>query len=168
MADAKKAETVEVVSKGGNEKPKISEMAAVTVHTPAPVAVAVVTGKIDLGLFTVAKVVTRPVLRLVDNDPVVFRVDGAIYEGKALEGSKMAAAHLMDVTNAMNGAASQIVVPKVLQAELEAAYPNASYLGKWFGVEKLPIPLGADGKPTKKYSNYRIVELDASNFALPA
>lgn len=161
MADAKEtkvAETAEVpavVKAPKSTAPaKISELAAVLVAgEPA---------KIDLSAFEVEKIVTRPVLRLVDLQPVIFRADAAMFEGKALEGSKMAPATLMNVTDCVTGAASQVVVPKVLNAELDAAYPDDSYVGKFFGVEKQPQQAG------KKYSNYRIVELAASNFNLPA
>jgi len=164
MADAKTNETAktatvgEVINKGGAAaapQQKISEKAAVVVHVPETA----VSSRIDLTKFKVAKVVTRPVLRLIDNTPVVFKIEGAMFEGKAIEGSKMAPATLMHVTDVLTGRPSQIVVPAVLEAELNENYPAQKYVGLIFGVEKLEKVEG------KRYSNYNILELDAANFA---
>jgi hypothetical protein len=147
MGKTKEAET-EVLSEGGAVA-KISEQASVKPLTEAQ--------PLDLGQFAVKKVITRPVLKLVVDKPVAFRVDTPLEVGKVVEGDKKPA-DVFFVTNIVNGQECTVVVPAVLKAELEENYPDNSYVGKYFGIVKREKVEG------KRYHNYDIVELDESQF----
>lgn len=149
--DAKAAEA-EVLNEGGaaSVPAKISQQASV---------VALPDDKpLDLGAFKVKKIITRPVLKLIVDKPVAFRVESLMETGKVTEGDKKPA-DVFFVTDMVTGRECTVVVPAVLKAEIEDNYADGSYVGKYFGVCKREKIEG------KRYHNYDIVELDESNFA---
>lgn len=117
---------------------------------------------IGFGSFRIKKLVTLPTFKIEENTPTIFRVDGEIYEGKKLAGSKEDAgkkpACLMPVTkiDAETGESfqGQIVVGTVLRETLLETYPDGAYVGLTFGILKMPK------KDGKQYKEYQIVELD--------
>ena len=124
-----------------------------------------VSAAFDLGNFEVAAMVTLPTFKIKDNEVFVFQADGTIYEGKKLKGDKATdddgnprkPVFLMPVTkiNPESGETlkGQIVVGAVLKENLEEKYPDAGYVGKIFGVQKLGLKEG------KRYKEYNVVEL---------
>lgn len=60
---------------------------------------------------------------------------------------------LCQVVNLMTGEINQMIVGAVLKSELEREYPNASYVGKAFQIQKAKVQ-------GKRYSAYQIAELE--------
>jgi hypothetical protein len=108
--------------------------------------------------FTVAKQVTRNVLKQVDDKWLAWQSEGEIYEGEALEKERgkepeMAPAHLMHVINLETREKMVLVMNTVLQGELERAYPDGSYVGKYFASRRRAAAEG------KRYKVYDLMEL---------
>lgn len=106
--------------------------------------------------FTIAKIVTVPLLKQAIDVPVYVRIEGAVFVGKELKqtgATKMEAAHLVNVTNLETGEAMQLIVPAVLQSILHDEYANDAYVGKSFQLIKHAKPSG------KAYSPYTVNEI---------
>lgn len=105
--------------------------------------------------------VTRPVLRQVDNVPNAIRILSHIYKGQEIKrkrsgGTQMAPANLCEVINMETGEEMLFIANKIFQSELDRAYPNQGYVGKYFAV------VGVKGAPksdsSKSLRRYDIME----------
>jgi hypothetical protein len=115
--------------------------------------------------FKVKKHVTLPLLKQEDGKPIYIKTTGAIFQAKELEGQRarknaegqvQQPPHLMHVTNLETGEEMQIIANEVLKSTLEDAYPNESYVGKSFAVERKPIQKG------KKYATFTVTEIEVA------
>ena len=61
---------------------------------------------------------------------------------------------LAHVINMETGEHGQIMVAKIIETELTEQYPNNTYIGKAFGIEK------GERKPGKRYDPYIIEEIE--------
>ena len=87
--------------------------------------------------FRMVKAVTRPVLKF-GASPEYVRIESAMYKGEKLAKAKYdSVPTLMEVVNLRTGEAALIVVAKVLEQELNGAYPDQSYVGKDFQIRKI-------------------------------
>ena len=104
------------------------------------------------------KRVTIPTLKFPDESEIVFIAGSPIRQGKEIkEGRggkpKMAPAMVMEI-GSPTGEVMMLVCGTILQNELESAYPNHSYVGKWFYVKKHAKA------PGKDYNTYTIQEIE--------
>ena len=87
--------------------------------------------------FRMVKAVTRPVLKF-GVSPEYVRIESAMYKGEKLEKAKYESVPtLMEVVNLRTGEAALVIVAKVLEQELNGAYPDQSYVGKDFQIRKI-------------------------------
>lgn len=114
--------------------------------------------------FRVIKHVTRPLLKLVDNQPAYVKVDGAFKQAEQQKKPKMVKQadgsevpqpppFVVDVTNLENNQPSTMVANEVFRTELQKQYPNDTYVGKYFEVIK---NTKAEGK---NYNTFGITEI---------
>lgn len=106
------------------------------------------------------KLVTVPVLTLKDNTPRQLRFDDQMFVGKQMketdpEKKKKEPATLVNVTDIETGEKHQLIVNAVLHSILDEEYPNNSYVGKTFEIERLPKREG------KAYNGFKVFELIA-------
>lgn len=114
------------------------------------------------------KLLTRPVLKFVENEPNFVKIEGAIYLGKEMKGDvaadgkkKKEPAHLAEVIDLQTGELAQIIVSAVVLSVLNENYPDNSYVGKCFSITK-------KGKtPGKQYFGYNVEEIDDPTEAKP-
>ena len=59
--------------------------------------------------------------------------------------------HIAEVTNLQTGEVGRLVAHQVLESNLDEAYPNQGYVGKYFKVSKQ--------KSAKRYFTFNIVEI---------
>jgi hypothetical protein len=59
--------------------------------------------------------------------------------------------HIAEVTNLQSGEVGRLVAHQVLESNLDEAYPNAGYVGKYFKISKQ--------KSAKRYFTFNIVEI---------
>lgn len=121
--------------------------------------------KLESGLIIKkAKAVTRSVIQ-IDGRPVYFRMDGPIHEAPLSEGQKrkigpdgkeMRSPDIAHVTNLETGEEATVVANSVLKSELMSCYPNESYIGRSFCVEKTGTKRSANGT---NYSTFVIMEV---------
>jgi hypothetical protein len=113
--------------------------------------------------FKVKKNVTLPLLKLEDGGAIFIRADEPIFLAKEIEGTRarknaegqvQQPPHLLNVTNLETGEQMQIIANEVLKSTLEDAYPDTSYVGKSFRVERKPIQKG------KKYATFTVAEIE--------
>lgn len=110
--------------------------------------------------FTIKKNVTLPLLKIVANSTRYFKMTGAMFIGKEIEGGRKDAAgnpqkpatlaHCVDLETGEEG---QFIVSHVLYSELNGAYPDDSYVGKSFAFS-FTRPAG------KKYNLVTIAEIE--------
>ena len=109
--------------------------------------------------FKVVKRVTMPTLSLKENTPVVLRLDDAMRESKYIDPdpkkAKEKPATICSVTDMQTGEVAILLVPEVMKKNLNETYPADSYVGKIFGIQKLPK------RPGKRYFDLEIAELEA-------
>jgi hypothetical protein len=102
--------------------------------------------------FKKVRSVTLPVLAIKLDTPTYIGIDSAIVAGKVVEEGKEAA-NIMNVTDLETGEEAQIVLNKVLMANLQETYPNDDYVGKQFEIIKFKKASGRD------YHTFKIVEI---------
>ena len=109
--------------------------------------------------FKVVKRVTMPTLSLKENEPRVLRIDDAMRESKYIDPdpkkAKEKPATICSVTDMQTGEVAILLVPEVMKKNLDEAYTGAAYVGRVFGVQKLPK------RPGKRYFDLEIAELEA-------
>ena len=101
----------------------------------------------------VLKQVTYPLLKQRDNETAYVEIVGAFFLGKKLDDKKDAAT-LVHVKTPGNEGVFQFIVPAVMQSELDKAYPEASYVGHKFAVQKFKPEDG------KRYNTFSILEVE--------
>lgn len=108
------------------------------------------------------KLLTRPVLKMVENVPVYVKFEGPIYVGKELKSDraqkegdkKREPAHLADVIDLASGEQAQIIAAAVVVSVLDENYPDKGYVGKCFSITK------KGRAPGKQYFGYNVEEID--------
>jgi len=114
--------------------------------------------------FTVSRNVTLPLWKWETGKQKVFRIETEIKignvtkpKGKGVEPTKveMEPAHVAEVTNLDTKTRCQMIFGKVLQSEIEKAYPEHSYVGKCFASIQSDIP-------GKRYKGYTLDEIAAA------
>lgn len=127
--------------------------------TPAPTAAPGVK-------FKKKKVLTRPVLKLVENEPIYVKLVGPMHLGKEMkqkEGEKKKdPATLIDVINLSTGEEAQIIASAVIKSVLDELYPNQSYVGLGFSMVKQAR------QPGKQYNPVHIEEIELPAEETPA
>jgi len=109
--------------------------------------------------FKIAKRITLPSLVLKENTPMALRIDDPFRISKWIDPdpkkAKEKPATICSVTNMQTGEVAVLLVPEVMHKNLDEAYPDNTYVGKVFGVQKLPK------RPGKRYHDMEIAELEA-------
>jgi hypothetical protein len=133
--------------------------AEATGHAPAGTSVAV----FQMPAIRIKKRVTVPNLTFPDGSKLVCKIVRAIYKGKEMaEGARgpiQKAAdltHIEVITEAGHLATRTLVVGEVLKSEIVDAFPDETYVGKWFYLEKF----APNQAKQKKYATYAISEID--------
>lgn len=106
--------------------------------------------------YTVKQQITNNVWKWEEGKEKVFRIDKAIYVGRAPRpGSTISkAAELVDVTDVEDGQKKTLIVGQVIKDNLIERYPDDGYVGKTFRAVQGPVPTG------KKYKTYDIAEVE--------
>jgi hypothetical protein len=107
------------------------------------------------------KLLTRPVLKFIENQPVYVKLEEPIYVGRELKADlapdgtkKKEPAHLANVIDLRTGELAQIIVAAVVLSVLNEEYPNSGYVGRCFAITK-------KGKaPGKQYFGYNVEEIE--------
>ncbi len=100
----------------------------------------------------VIKNVTLPVLKLkADGAPRYFQITGPMHLGKKVDDQKEPAT-ICSAVDCATGELGQIVVPTVMQKELNENYPGEKYQGKFFEVILTRVP-------DKKYNIVTLTEI---------
>lgn len=107
------------------------------------------------------KLLTRPLIKFIENQSNYIKIEGPIYLGKEMkqdvdaEGKrKKEPAHLADVIDLKTGELGQIIVAAMVLSVLNENYPDNSYVGLCFCVTK-------KGKaPGKQYFGYSVEEIE--------
>ena len=86
----------------------------------------------------------------------VFRVDSAIYVGRAMRTNSgiKEPPDLMDVTDVETGRQYSLLVHTVLKSNLTEAYPDETYVGKFFSATQHAKEEGKDRKSTRLNSSH--------------
>ena len=116
--------------------------------------------------FKVKKHVTLPLLKMEADKPCFVTILEPIYKAKAIAPGRKAAdgkpqmepPELMNVTNLENGHEYQMIVNTVLGSNLRDAYPNDTYVGKSFLLERRQIA-------GKRYASFDITEIELATEA---
>lgn len=103
--------------------------------------------------FKKVKNVTLPLIKLENKREYFLRFDGAMHQGKTVDDKKEPPI-MAEVTDMETGEQGLIILGQVLRENLKAAYPEDSYVGKIFSIEK-SAPEGA-----RKYSLWNIAEVE--------
>ena len=120
----------------------------------------------SFGEFEVVRNVTLPFIIIPqDGVPFYLKFNTAIEPDKTTfservrkgktneDGSKQSVQpmHIAEVTNLQSGEVGRLVAHQVLESNLDEAYPNAGYVGKYFKISKQ--------KSAKRYFTFNIVEI---------
>lgn len=107
------------------------------------------------------KVLTRPVLKFVENEAVYVKLVGQMHLGKDIKEKKAddekknkEPATLIDCINLVTGEEAQIIASAVIKSVLEDNYPNHSYVGLCFEMTKKAK------QPGKQYNPVHIEEIE--------
>lgn len=109
--------------------------------------------------FRVKRNVILPTLSPQVNQPLILRIDDEIrtstYVDPDPKKAKEKPADICSVTDMQTGVQSILLVPAVMKSAFDRDYSDGSYVGKVFGVQKLPK------RPGKRYFDVQLVELEA-------
>lgn len=130
---------------------EVMEAPASTAGVLTAFAQDVVAGKIK-----VVRKVSLPVLPFRDGMTIVAKLVDKIRTGKAVENATIKTAAQLVTIEAMNGEQRTLIVNKVLEKELDQAYPDTSYIGKWFRIKREAAKAG------KRYPIFVIEEVEVS------
>lgn len=124
-------------------------------ETTPKTAVAVV-GGFDMTKFKVAKRVTMPTLNPGVNQPMALKImdEFRLSSYKSPEAKNEKPATVCTVTDMATGQIALWLVSEVAHKNITEQYPEGSYVGKIFGVQKLPK------RPGKRYFDFEIAELE--------
>lgn len=104
------------------------------------------------------KLLTRPVLKFVTDEPRYILLQGRIYLGKEMkqrgEEKKKEPAHLCDVVDLSTGELAQIIVNAVPMSVLKESYPNNGYVGCSFSITRQSRQNG------KSYDPFKVEEIE--------
>lgn len=108
--------------------------------------------------FKKKKVLTRPVLKLVEDTPIYVKIVGPMHLGKEMKEKagekKKDPATLIDVINLDTGEEAQIIASAVIKSVLDESYPNNAYVGLGFSMTKQAR------QPGKQYNPVHIEEIE--------
>jgi hypothetical protein len=109
---------------------------------------------------TEVKAVTRPVLVQEDNKPFAVRIISHIYRGQELKkkrgsGVEMAPANLCHVIDMETGEEKTLICNTVLHSELDRAFPNHGYVGRYFAIKSVK---GETKDKSRSLRRYNIME----------
>lgn len=111
--------------------------------------------------FKSKKKLTLSTFKLEKGKMLYALVLGTIHQGvqrgearKRPDGTNEEPPMLMHIINMDTGEHGQIMVAKIIETELTEQYPNHTYVGKAFGIEK------GERKPGKRYDPYIIEEIE--------
>lgn len=117
-----------------------------------------VAAKNEMTGFKIVKRVTMPTLSLKEMEPRVLRIDEEMHLSKFIDPdpkkAKEKPATICGVTDMQTGEVAMLLVPEVMKKNLDEAYPGATYVGRIFGVQKLPKRSG------KRYFDLEIAEVE--------
>lgn len=109
--------------------------------------------------FKMVRQVTMPTLNLKVGEPRTLLITSLLtvstYVEKDPKKAKEKPATVCEVGDTQDGLAYQLLVPSVLESELREKYPDDSYKGKTFYMEKLPK------RPNKRYFDFMLMEVAA-------
>lgn len=104
--------------------------------------------------FKLVKTLAVPVLPFPDGATIQCRIVAAAKEGRAIEGGMIKqAARLLEI-EARSGEKRMLIANKVLERELESAYPEGGYVGRVFLINRQAPKAG------KRYPTYLIEEIE--------
>lgn len=111
--------------------------------------------------FKIAKYVSVPMLEVPPGQSVCCQLIDKVRvlpplldENGVPRPNKIKGDHLASTIRSSNGEARLFTWTTVFRSEMERAYPEDAYVGKWFMITKLPMKAGKD------YSTYSITELE--------
>lgn len=111
--------------------------------------------------FRVLKQITLPLIKLGINEEFFLRFDGEIFRAKentkgpvGADGKMKQPPFIAHVTHLESGAKGQIIVPTVLKADLEDAYPEGSYVKRSFLI------VNKGKKAGKEYNTFELAEIE--------
>lgn len=136
----------------GSTAPESTGSAGTAVAVSGPI-------KLPAG-FTAKRQVILPTLNLKPGEPRVLLLTQPMavstYVEKDEAKKKEKPATVCAVGDVTDGMAYNLLVPAVLESTLREAYPNDSYVGLTFYMEKLPK------RPGKRYFDFKLVEAEAT------
>lgn len=105
------------------------------------------------------KLLTRPVLKLIKEQPRYVLLQGRIYIGKEMkqrgaEDKKKEPAHLVDVVDLTTGELAQVIINAVPMSVLSEEYPNYGYVGRCFELTRQTRQEG------KQYDPFKVEEIE--------
>jgi hypothetical protein len=106
--------------------------------------------------FKVAKKLTQPLLKLVNDLPVYVTIQDKMYLGKKVEEKKDPAmlVHVVDLTT---GEECLMILSAVVQGVFKDEYPDDAYVGKSFSICKQAK------RPGKAYNEFIVNEIVVPN-----
>jgi hypothetical protein len=111
--------------------------------------------------FKVIEQVTMPLLKQGDNEAVYVKILSKVFVGKEIKNKRTGEveqkpAQMVNVVNLENGRPMQYIVNAVLEGTWNdnPKYANGAYVGKSFGILKLPQGEG------KRYKNFEVFEIE--------
>lgn len=108
----------------------------------------------------IKKILTLPLLKLVEGSPVYIKFTAPTFIGKDIqeEGKAKKEPPIMaNVVNLATGELVQIMLGSVLQGVMKDEYPNNAYVGKGFEIMLTEKKRGRSGG---NYNTYKVAELD--------
>lgn len=105
------------------------------------------------------KLLTRPILKFIKDEPRYVKFEGKIYLGKEMkqkagDDKKKEPAHLADVIDLTTGELAQIIINAVPMSVLKENYPDDSYVGKCFAITR------QSRKEGKAYDPFLVEEIE--------
>jgi hypothetical protein len=108
--------------------------------------------------FRRVKQITRPVLKLMPENPVYVKITAEIHTGNSAakagsDGQQMKPAQIANIINLETGEEMQLIFPAVLERIMLDQYPGGEYVGQSFEIVK---HAPRDGK---RYSTFDVCEV---------
>lgn len=109
----------------------------------------------------IAKILTLPLLKMVEGVPVYVKFTGPTFIGKRIKEDESKQSKeppvMANVINLPTGELVQIMLGSVLQGILADEYPNDAYVGKGFVIHLTEKKRGRNGG---NYNTYKVAELE--------
>jgi hypothetical protein len=138
--------------------------------TAAQIASAAASGADPFAMFQTARVVTMQLLKQGENEAVAIFFASNIYRGRELKSARggverESPADIANVLNLVTGELQSYICATVLKSELTENYPDNSYVGKCFVIERGAKKVGG----ARSYNTYKVREIVApSGMTFPA